>query len=287
MPWSRAGLVERWSDHTVNAAVRAGVIARVAPGLYVAADHLERCEWRVTAAARWALPQGAVSGCAALWLHGVVDTAPARVTIATPHRFKRRPLPYVRLRRSTVEVNPVRINDIPAVPLVDAILHAWEEIPRQERPGLVLDAIRRGSLSSITLRARLGEYPRIRGRAALNRLLDQVGSGVTSYLEFRARTRVFNTSEFAALTWQAPVSVRGRRYILDAYDARARLAIELDGRAFHSDDAARRGDLERDARLASVGIQTVRFTYEDIVRRPEWCRVMVRNAARWRRTRMG
>jgi len=209
------------------------------------------------------------------------------VTIAAPHRFKRIPLPYVRLRRSTVPVKPVRINGVSTVPLVDAILHAWEEVPRDERVGLILDAIRRGKLSSADLRARLAEYPRVRERAALTRLLDQVGSGVTSYLEFRARTRVFNTSEFAALTWQAPVSIGERRYVLDAYDAQARLAIELDGRAFHSDDDTRRGDLERDARLASVGIQTVRFTYEDIICRPEWCRTMVRKTLRWRQTRLG
>jgi very-short-patch-repair endonuclease len=91
-------------------------------------------------------------------------------------------------------------------------------------------------------------------------------------------TRVFNTRDFRGFARQVPVRAPGRRYILDMFHADARVAVELDGRLFHGDDLARRRDLARDTDLASMGITTIRLTFEDITRRPQWCRARVRAA---------
>lgn len=280
--WRRADLMTRWSDHTVNAAVHAGTITRVAPAIYVATSRLAETEWRASAAALWVGSSGAVSGAAALWLHGIARAAPNVVTVAAPHRFKRTPLPYVRLRRTTVPFTVEVARGTPVTPVADALIHAWEELPARNRVGAVLDALRDGRTDASIISERLLAYPRVRGRRALTRLLGEADGGATSYLEHRAHTRVFHTTEFAGLEWQVPIAARGRRYILDAFDRRSRLAIEFDGRAFHSDDASRRRDLRRDADLATIGIQTLRFTFEDVVQRPRWCRGTVRGAVRTR-----
>jgi very-short-patch-repair endonuclease len=108
------------------------------------------------------------------------------------------------------------------------------------------------------------------------RLLDALAGGVESYLEHLAMTRVFTTRDFAGFTRQHRVRVSGRHYVVDMWHEGAKVAVELDGRIFHSDDEARRRDLERDTDLASVGIITVRFTFEDITGRPEWCRTRLK-----------
>ncbi|NTV39639.1 MAG: DUF559 domain-containing protein [Demequinaceae bacterium] len=65
---------------------------------------------------------------------------------------------------------------------------------------------------------------------------------------------------------------QGRKYVVDMFHRATRLAVELDGRTYHGDNAARLRDLERDAHLATVGVSTLRLTYDDIMRRPDWCR---------------
>jgi very-short-patch-repair endonuclease len=59
-----------------------------------------------------------------------------------------------------------------------------------------------------------------------------------------------------------------------------RLAVEADGFAFHSDRAAYRRDRERLNRLVSLGWSVLRFTYEDVVRRPDYVTALVAECLR-------
>jgi len=56
-------------------------------------------------------------------------------------------------------------------------------------------------------------------------------------------------------------------YILDFYLKKCRLAIEVDG-PNHSSGRQHRYDEKRDRRLAAVGIKTLRFTNEEVLRNP-------------------
>ena len=111
--------------------------------------------------------------------------------------------------------------------------------------------MRERRVTAAELAERAAARPRLHDRRGFMRLVAQLEGGAESYLEHLAMTRVFNTREFAGFARQVPVRARTRRYVLDMYSADARLAIELDGRRFHSDDVARRRDLARDADLAS------------------------------------
>jgi len=270
--WSRAELIEAASDHTVNAAVRAGVAVHAAPGLFVAAERLTDPRARLDVASKWAAPAGAVGGVAALWVHGLLATPPTNVTIIAPHGFKRTPLPFTAVRRFTIDMAHRSVGGITTVPPIDAVVQAWVEFDPARRIGATLDAMRAGRLDAQLVRQRLDEYPQVRGRSALSMLLAEFGGGATSFLEHRARTQVFNGPQFRDFVWQAPLRIRGSRYVLDMLHRSALLAIELDGRAFHGDNEARLRDIQRDAELATVGIATVRLTYGDVMGRPEWCR---------------
>lgn len=72
--------------------------------------------------------------------------------------------------------------------------------------------------------------------------------------------------------WEAnhPVRVDGRRYFIDLAFPDAKLAVEVDGRAHHSTDAAFRADRRRQNDLSRAGWQVLRFTWDDLVGDPAY-----------------
>lgn len=76
----------------------------------------------------------------------------------------------------------------------------------------------------------------------------------------------------AALTgWLAnyPVTVDGQRYVIDVGFPAVKLAVEVDGWAFHSDVERFRADRRRQNRLSVAGWTVVRFTRADLRERPD------------------
>jgi hypothetical protein len=65
-----------------------------------------------------------------------------------------------------------------------------------------------------------------------------------------------------------PVRLGDRTVYLDVDAERERVGFELDGAAFHGDPEQREADLCRDAALAALGIQVVRFSHRRLVREP-------------------
>jgi very-short-patch-repair endonuclease len=112
-----------------------------------------------------------------------------------------------------------------------------------------------------------------------------IEAGAESYLEERALRQVFNTSEFDRLIRQHDVVIEGQAYRLDLYDDATRTAVELDSEEHHGRSPHRQRDVNRDVHLATIGIQTLRFTYRDITERPGWCRQMLRDGLRARELR--
>ncbi|WP_158657508.1 endonuclease domain-containing protein [Blastococcus saxobsidens] len=64
----------------------------------------------------------------------------------------------------------------------------------------------------------------------------------------------------------------GRRVHLDAAWPAARVAVELDGAAFHGSRKQRERDLRRDTALAALGWVVLRFSYARLMSDPEGCR---------------
>jgi very-short-patch-repair endonuclease len=271
----RAELVARFSRHSLDRALADGAAIRAAPGIFLGAAWRDDLRSRISAASLWGGDASAVGGAAALSAHVGYARPVGTVTVVTRRPRHAIAPAGVALRRLVVEIRPVTIAGARVVPAVDASIQAWPELPRRDRVGATLDLLRAANMSGAAVLDRLTAYPRVSGRRSLVALLEVASGGVTSYLEYRARTRVFAGPTFAALEWQAPVRVAGRRVVVDAIDRETGVAIEFDGRAFHGDDGARRRDIERDALLAAAGCVVLRFTYEDVVGRPAWCRTQV------------
>ena len=69
---------------------------------------------------------------------------------------------------------------------------------------------------------------------------------------------------------------------LDAAWPEVKLAVELDGAAFHGSPEARERDLRRDAALAARGWLVLRFSYRRLLREREACRAEILAAYRRR-----
>jgi len=202
------------------------------------------------------------------------------VQLPAPHHLRRPG--WLRVVRPTCSFQAFVVQEVRVAGRGASVVQAWHESSADVGLSTVLDAVRRRVVTADTIADAANDRARIRARAQLMRVLALTRDGVTSYLEHHARTTVFTRVRCPELRWQVPIVARGRRYVLDAFEPDARLALEFDGTASHGNDAQRRADLERDAHLAGEGIDTIRFTYEDLMQRPEWCMSIYR-AARARR----
>ncbi|NED67277.1 DUF559 domain-containing protein, partial [Streptomyces sp. SID10244] len=78
--------------------------------------------------------------------------------------------------------------------------------------------------------------------------------------------------------WVTNLPVGG--YILDLAIPEHKIAIEIDGFAYHSDAEAFQHDRERQNDLIANGWTVLRFTWHDLTTRPQWVLAQIRAAIR-------
>ncbi|MFV0634644.1 endonuclease domain-containing protein [Demequina sp.] len=282
VPWNRAALEERWSRRSLSEATRLGLVARIAPGQYAHREHAEDLECRLRAVANWMAPHGRITGRAALHLHGWRMAVPERIDVVLAREVRLARPPYVDTFRTADAVAGTEIAGIPVVTAEDATVHAWRKAAPGQRRGLLLDVLRDRVVEPQRLLERLDAATRVASRAAFVATVDLFGRGVHSALEAIAAEDVFGGPEWSTWQRQAPVDVGRLVLHPDMVHREARIAVEFDGEQFHGNDEARVRDAARDELLASAGYVTFRFTWEDVTRRPEWCREVLRTALKER-----
>lgn len=271
-----AELVALSSEASVSRALASGDLVRLLPGVYAAAAHAQSFHTRAEAALKWAGPGAVIGGLGALFMWRMLLEPPTSVEVVVDHSFRRRAPEWLRVRRLTRQV-PTRIVDgLSVLSPAHAVVLGYARVPTRERAEVVYRGLRSGITTVTALSAALAGTARVSARRSLERRLVAVERGAESYLEERALLRIFNTDEFARLICQHDVVIEGALFRLDLYDDATRTAIELDGGEHHGRAAGRQRDVNRDAVLATIGVQTLRFTYRDVVERPEWCREVVR-----------
>jgi hypothetical protein len=117
----------------------------------------------------------------------------------------------------------------------------------------------------------LGPHP---GRAELATLLDLVAGGCQSELEIWGVLQVLpGPPAVPRYVQQHRVVLPNGRWVdLDAAYVEARVAVELDGAAFHGSREARERDLRKDTALAAAGWIVLRFSYARLLADPDGCR---------------
>jgi very-short-patch-repair endonuclease len=175
-----------------------------------------------------------------------------------------------RLGLPTINAQPLKILRAP-----HAVVDAWHRARGAEARDLVYTALWERWVGAADVLSAIDDFPRVRDRRGLTRMLTLALGGAGSPTEVLARTHVFVGAAFVEWEWQAEIVVARRRRCVDMLHRRARLAVEFDGAAYHANDEAWSRDRERDTELAAAGYLTLRLTYANLRDRPHWCRRQV------------
>ena len=101
----------------------------------------------------------------------------------------------------------------------------------------------------------------------------------------KGRIRSILEGEFKLLCGEGRLPAPFTNYRIGPYEVdvvwlKEKLAIELDGRKFHSDAEALVADSEKARYLKSLGFRVLRFTWNDVIERPHWVLNQLRRALR-------
>jgi len=252
------GLTPRGVHHRVAA----GRWRRLYPRVFHRADQELSDTARVWAAALSAMPRAAVTGLAAAWWHGLVDECPEEVEVTVARGRQPAGRPGVRVRRrdladaDLVLSRFLWVSDVPLTVLEAAVELGTEGpafLDRMLQRRVRLEALSRAH------RRNLGRY----GSAAAAGLLRAAADGAAS----EAERQLVRLLRGAGLTgWQLGYAVSG--YVLDLAFPAARVAVEVDGWAWHSGVAEFRADRRRQNALVLGGWTVLRFTWDDLVHHP-------------------
>jgi very-short-patch-repair endonuclease len=262
------------SNDGVNRLVRAGRWRRLTPGVFFAEHHRFTDAARVRVAV-WSYGlEAAASGLAAAWWLDMTKFAPDIVEVTVPRDRRLVHRPGTKLRRrdldggDVVECRGLRVT-APDLTVVEA-------------------AARRGGGARIVdsaLQRRQSELPRLwrahlrnkgrHGAPRARRLLQAASSGARSEAE-RLFGRLLDGAGITGWTANHPVA----GYEVDYAFIGPRVAVELDGLAFHSDADDFHRDRKRQNAIALAGWQVLRFTWLDLTEYPDRVIATVRRAIR-------
>lgn len=259
------------SKQAVSRRVVAGKWVRCSRRVYFADDRTFTDAARVRAAV-WGYGDRAVgSGLAAAWWHGLTRFAPETVEVTVPRDSNGRCHAGSRVRRrdltpaDIVERNGLNVTE-PALTIVEAAVR------RGGGAKLMDSALQRDTDLRDLWRAHLRNKGRY-GSPAARRLLQAAGDGARSEAE-RILVKLLRDENIAG--WHANYHLG--KYKIDVAFAAAKIAIEIDGWAFHSGPAAFQTDRERQNYIALRGWQVLRFTWLDLTEYPQRVLSVIRMA---------
>jgi len=256
---------------TIDRYVQSGEWRAVASGVYLRADRERSPEVRLRAAVYVAGEGATAWGPSAAWWHGVLDRAPKRQFVTVPHRRVVKAPSGVRLRRrdllpeDVTSVRGLRVTGLPlsvveaAVELEDGSVFLDRALQRHTTLGLLERAHRRN--------------PGRRGSRAAERLLCTARTGGHS----EAERMLYRLLQKAGIGGWRP-HVRSCGFEIDVAFEAERVAIEVDGWAWHRDSARHRRDVERQNVLVNAGWHVLRFTWHALTHDPDGVIRQIRQA---------
>ena len=260
------------SGDAVSRLVRAGRWRRVTPGVFFAEHHRFSDAARVRVAVWSYGVEAAASGLAAAWWLDLTRFAPevVEVTVSRDRRLVLRSGTKLR-RRDLMSVDVVERRGLR---ITAPDLTVIEASSRAGGGARVLDSAlqRRQSDLSHLWSAHLRNKGR-HGAPRARRLLHAASTGARSEAE-----RLFgHLMESVGITgWKANYPVAG--YEVDYAFVGPKVAVELDGLAFHSDAEDFHRDRKRQNAITLAGWQVLRFTWLDLTEYPDRVIATVRRA---------
>lgn len=243
----------------VDRRVRSGRWERLHPGIYLAADHPYTDEVRIRAAVLWAGKDAVAHGVSAAWWHDLGPALPATVEVTVRRDRKpgtqagvsvrRRDLPYPDL----IAVRDLWVTDVP--------LTVLEAAAAQGPAGSALldRALQRRVKFAAVYRAHCRNQGRC-GSAEASRLLAVAADRAASHAE-RLLVRMLRAADLTG--WELGYRFQG--YVIDVAFPQQRVAIEVDGWAWHVNPDRFIDDRRRQNALVNLQWTVLRFTWHDLV----------------------
>ena len=273
-------LSRRVDRHSVDQWVRDGRLLRPYPGVVALPSSYD--QWRTRALAAVLATGGTLSHTSALTVWRLAPGSdPVHVSVPAGRRSLRRPGLVV---HRVQDLSPDRLGSYPVTELPRSLVDAWGLAHSAAgRPRLVelsraavITALRDRRLRSAALRAEVARRrPGLPGRAGLLRLIALIEDGCQSELEIWGVREVLQHPAMPPLRQQLAVVLPYATVHLDAAIPELKIAIELDGAAFHGSAEARERDTRRDVALSALGWVVLRFSYRRLTTDPAGCRAEV------------
>lgn len=278
-------LTARVDRKTVARWTAQGRLVRLQPGVYASPVFAGRWRVRVEAAVR---SRGAVaSHRTALALWGLLPPGgPIHLTV-DPGRSTRGSTGVVLHRARDLRDLVRNVGGVHVTSVERAIVDTWGSVGEGGRPAVraaAITAVRRRMCGPRALAQELDRRPHLSGRSALAELVRLLAEGCQSELEIWGCVQVLRAPGMPRFTQQRRLTVAGETFSVDAAYEEVLLAVEMDGAAWHGSREQRERDIRRDALVATVGWQTLRFSFARLTRSPDDCRRDIRSvhAARLR-----
>ncbi len=249
------------SRSTVRDRVRSGHWRRIAPRVYLSADREFTDEVRLRAAVYSAGSLASAHGLSAAWWHQLVPTLPATVDMTVPRTCAPTRRTGVRLRRrdlaagDRVEIRDLWVTELPLSVLEAAATDAGGSV--------LLDRALQGRVSMARLWAAHQRNEGRYGSSSTVRMLAAAADGAASEAE---RILVRLLREAGITGWV--LGYRRLGYVIDLAFPAARVAVEVDGWAWHHDATQFQRDRARQNVLVNDGWLVLRFTWHDLTARP-------------------
>jgi very-short-patch-repair endonuclease len=266
---SLTALVDR---KTVARWVASGRLQRIQPGVYGLPAAAQ--DWRTRVEAAVHATGGVVSHRSALALWDLVP-AGGPIHLTVEHTRSGRGTRGVALHRSReLDETIRRVDGLPVSCVERAVVDTWGApagLSRADVRAAAIAGVRRRLCLPRQLYAELERRPCLRGRAALLQLVAMLADGCQSELEIWGCLQVLRAPGMPAFVQQRRVCVGGETFVLDAAYDDVLLAVEMDGAAWHGSREQREKDIRRDALLATIGWQTLRFGFRRMTSSASGC----------------
>ena len=210
---------------------------------------------RTARAAALASPDAVVSHRSAAWLHQLITRQPNLVDLTT----QRRPIKALGVRGHQAELSPEEITDCDGIPLtsiVRTLVDLTASLPPDWLERLVHEAVMRRMCSYEDVR-RAAEARTDDGGPVMTELLDEIHGSTP--LEARWE-RILRAAGMPSPITQFQIVVDDRVYVLDFAWPDARVALEVNGFAFHSTRDAFDRDHGKVVALQAAGWNVVSAT---------------------------
>lgn len=247
---------------TISRRVGSGSWEPLYPGVYLVAGHRLTDGGRVVAAWLWGGCRSTVSGPAAAFWHGMLDHRPFRVDLTVPSTMKRTRPPGVFLRRRDLDLaDQVTVRGIAVTAKELTVL---ETAPAVHRGAQFLDRALQRYIGFDDLHAAYCRAAGARGMTAAGIMLVACADRADSAAE-RLMMRLLRRAGLTGFVRGLPFGP----FLVDVAFPDVRLAIEVDGWAWHKDAESFRTDRRKGNALVGAGWTLLRFTWADLTEQPD------------------